>query len=82
MTNEEKAKKISESELEAKIVIEFRKEGLAIDTHDVTADEIIMAAVTLLNQALSVEDAEKFVQLMSMFNKVGKQMHQKDEKDE
>lgn len=82
MTDEEKAKKISESELDTKIVIEFRKEGLAIDAHDVTANEIIMAAVTLLNQALSVEDAEKFVQLMALCNKIGKKMNQKDEKDE
>lgn len=82
MTYEEKAKKISESELDAKIVIEFRKEGMAVNATEVTANQIIMAAVTLLNQALSVDDAEKFVQLMSMLNKIGEKKNQKDEKDE
>lgn len=70
-------KKITDSELECRLVIEFHKEGIKIDCKNISSNRIVMAAVALLNQGLDQEGMQKFMNLMAISNKI---LEKKDEK--
>lgn len=63
MTEEEKKQTIQESELQGKIVVEFRKSGIGVTIENAKPRQVIVAAITLLNQGITREQCDSFIQM-------------------
>lgn len=70
MTEEEKKQAIQESELDGKIEIEFRKRGIGVQV-DAKPYQVVIAAITLLNQAITKDQCDSVINRMELATPLG-----------
>ena len=82
MTNKEKKEainKMKKTDPDLIIEIKFWENGMGIQTNDATPMEITMAAIALINKAMSSNNVDMMVQTLAIANKVFRNKGKKDE---
>ena len=75
MTNKEKEQainKMKKTDPDFTIEIKFWENGMGIQTNEATPMQITMAAIALINKAMSSDDVDMMVQTLAIANKVFK----------